>query len=434
MRERWLTAWGVGSAAFGAASVLAPLYAVTLGAGPAALGVLAAVAALAGAPGAVVVGRYADRTGRRRSVVVAGLLVTAAALALTPFPGSVPAVIALNGVVWFASAAVAPVVTMLVVDRTPESGWAARIGTLNAYQGWGWVAGLVIGVVWTGVGATVGAEFAASLGFTVDGVQLAQETLFGASALIALLAAALCAYWLPPDDPVSLPPSAARRITRTVFEGGQGFRAGYLALAPARLYWATRSLSPREFGRRFTPSLAGYYGAAVLFLAGFQVFWAPLPAFLTGVSFGSEAVFGLYLVNSLASAALYRRVGEASTRRDPRLLQTGALGVRALAFPAVALVAGAVSAAEGFVALAALLAVVGATWAVIAVTASAVVAALAPRELRGEALGVYTALTSVAGGLGSVLGGWLGARSYLLAFGVAGGLVAAGALLVVARR
>jgi MFS family permease len=115
-------------------------------------------------------------------------------------------------------------------------------------------------------------------------------------------------------------------------------------------------------------------------------------------------------------------------------LQAGALGLRALAFPAVALAAGTVSAVSGFGMLAALLAVVGATWAVIAVTASAVVTALAPRELRGEALGVYTALASVAGGLGSVLGGWLGARSYLLAFGVAGGLIAAGALLVAVRR
>jgi MFS family permease len=427
MEERWLRAWGVGSASFGAASVLAPLYAVSLGADAAALGVLAAVAALAGAPGAVVVGRYADRTGRRRPVVVVALLVAAFGLAATPFVGTVAGVVALNGVVWFASAAAAPVVTMLVVDRAPEAEWNRRIGVLNAYQGWGWAAGLVAGTVWTAAGATVGSRFAA------DGTRLAQESLFCAAALLTLGAAALCAYRLPADEPAALTPAAARRVRRSVFEGARGFRAGYLALAPARLYWATRSASPRTLARRFSPGLAAYFGAAALFLAGFQVFWAPLPAFLTSAGLGSEAVFGLYLVNSLASAALYARVGEASARFDPRRLQAAALGARALAFPMVAVAAG-VAATATFGAVAAVLGVVGATWAVIAVTASAVVTALAPHELRGEALGVYTALTSLAGGVGSVLGGWLGTHSYPLTFAVAGGLVAAGALLVVARR
>jgi predicted MFS family arabinose efflux permease len=71
------------------------------------------------------------------------------------------------------------------------------------------------------------------------------------------------------------------------------------------------------------------------------------------------------------------------------------------------------------------------TWAVVAVTATGLVTRLAPDRVRGEALGVYTALSSVGGGLGSAVGGalatWVG---YLPTFGAAAGLVVAGLLLV----
>lgn len=66
--SRWLYAWGLGSIAQGGASLLVPLYIVALGADPIALGadpielgLLAATAVFAGAPGALLVGRLADR-------------------------------------------------------------------------------------------------------------------------------------------------------------------------------------------------------------------------------------------------------------------------------------------------------------------------------------------------------------------------------------
>jgi MFS family permease len=72
---------------------------------------------------------------------------------------------------------------------------------------------------------------------------------------------------------------------------------------------------------------------------------------------------------------------------------------------------------------------------VIAVTATTIVTRLAPASLRGEALGVYAALGSLAGGAGSVLGGWLAADAgFTTTFGVAGALVFAGAVLIVLLR
>lgn len=103
-------------------------------------------------------------------------------------------------------------------------------------------------------------------------------------------------------------------------------------------------------------------------------------------------------------------------------------------FPAVALVAGVGGAALGFGAVGVALAAVGVTWAVIAVVGTAIVTRLAPPAVRGEALGTYTALAAVAGGAGGLVGGWTAGFGYLVAFGVAGGLVCLGAALVASVR
>lgn len=62
--------------------------------------------------------------------------------------------------------------------------------------------------------------------------------------------------------------------------------------------------------------------------------------------------------------------------------------------------------------------------------AGTLVGRLAPQGIRGEAFGLYGALGALAGAVGSLLGGWLAGRSAALAFGVAGGLVVAGAVVV----
>nr|WP_246022997.1 hypothetical protein [Halosimplex halophilum] len=145
-------------------------------------------------------------------------------------------------------------------------------------------------------------------------------------------------------------------------------------------------------------------------------------------------MFGLYLVSSLASAALYGGAGRVAARYDARVVQSGALALRGVLFPAVALVGGLGAAALELGAAGVGLAAIGATWAVIAVVGTAIVTRLAPPAARGELLGAHTALGAVAGGVGGVLGGWAASFGYLAAFAVAGGLVLAGSGLVLALR
>jgi predicted MFS family arabinose efflux permease len=126
----------------------------------------------------------------------------------------------------------------------------------------------------------------------------------------------------------------------------------------------------------------------------------------------------------------YTAAGAAAAKYEPFRLQAGALLFRAGAFPVVAVTGAAVAPPVGPIVVGTLFLAIGGSWAVIAVTATGLVSRLAPDSVRAEALGVYTAVGSLGGGVGSVFGGaiadWIG---YLPAFVVAGGFVVVGFLV-----
>jgi len=422
MSDRWLSAWALGSVAFGGASLLVPLYIVQLGASPVDLGLLAATATLVGAPGALFAGRLSNRALARRRLVLGTLVTVALTLAAVPLLDSVAAVIVANAVLWLVVAAASPVLTVLVVTDAPEPAWSERIGRLNKYQGYGWAAGLVLGTVWTALGTRL-----------IAGPSVT-AALFWLLAASAAVSAVLAARSLPAAPAAVTGEREVRKVARLLATTGRGVRGATFVFSPNRLYWTTRRLRPADLRARITPALATHLVAAALFFTGSAAFWAPLPLFLTDGGFSSGQVFGLYLAASLASAVLYERAGRLASRRDPRLLQAGALAVRALAFPVTALLLGLGTLPLELGATAAVLTVVGLTWAVIAVVGTALVTRLAPPAVRGEALGLYTAIGAVAGGVGGLLGGWLATAGYLLAFGVAGGLVLLGAGVTLSLR
>ncbi|SNR30215.1 MFS transporter [Halorubrum vacuolatum] len=393
MSDRWLYAWGLGSVAFGGASLIIPLYVVALGGTATTLGVLAGVAALVGVPGALVFGRIADQTGRRRVLVLAALASAAAALAVVPFTERIAVVILANGIVWFAFAAATPVVTLLAVVGAPEHAWSERIGELNKYQGVGWAVGLLLGAIWTAVAIrTIGTS-------ALEGFLLVLAVMAAASLLAGL-------RLLPPDpDPDTAEGSvSARRLGRALRRADRfSVRTATFPFTPARM--DVRRLRPRRIANRFTPELAIYFLAVTSFFTGFSAFFAPLPAYLTDIGIGSDGVFVLYLVSSVAAAVFFERAGRLSAKHDTVTLQAAGLTVRALALPGVAVVGALFGMSTGgFAGLAVVFAVIGLTWAVIAVTAGTLVTRLAPPAIRGEALGVYAALSALAGGIGSVLG------------------------------
>jgi len=420
---RWLYAWALASVALGGASLLFPLYLIELGADPFLLGVLAASAAASGAPGAFLFGRIADRTGRKRALMLGALSVITIALVFVPFARSIWVVIVANVAVWFSFAAVGPVLTLLVVRGVDASAWQNRIARLSSLQGWGWAGGLLLGALWTGIGE----QYMRPI--------LAQRVLFFACAACTTGAAFGARLYLP-TDPERKAPTADRVRRATLRARRFSLQGASFPFTPSRVFgWSMRRFSPQVLLDRFSLELVVYYGAVLLFFLGFTAFFAPLPIYLEGLGFGSGAIFWLYLVSSLGAAAYFLRAATLSQQYNDGALQSSGLLARGLAIPAVALV-GTVTGAStvGLVLETILFLLIGVTWAIIAVTAATIVTRLAPAAIRGEALGTYAAVSAVAGGIGSLLGGAVAEVSFLLAFTVAGSFVLLGSLLVYRLR
>ncbi|MFB6195475.1 MAG: MFS transporter [Haloplanus sp.] len=227
------------------------------------------------------------------------------------------------------------------------------------------------------------------------------------------------------DDP--------RRLARSGALGrlaAGGRYAKLVAFVPVRSI-TRRSADPRRLFSRFPAGLRRYFLVAFLFSTAFSVFFGPAPAYLADLQYSSTAIFGLFIVSNLVSAVVFVPVGRATARFDSSALQLRALGVRTALFPAFGLVGGLSawwlrtgSLALGF-------GVIGLTWAVVAVTAAGLVTRAAPDAVRGEALGIYTALSGIGVGLGGALGGTLAqAAGYRVTFGVAGLLVGLSALVL----
>lgn len=415
--DRWLLAWSTGYAAVGAASLLVPLYAIQLGAGPLEVGLVAATAAIAGVPGALLWGRLAERTGRHRAFVLISLALTAATLAVLPRTRSVTAVLVANAGLWFAVSAAAPVLTLLVVADAQPTDWDRRIGRLNSYQGYGWLGGLLAGAAWNAVGARVVPPTVVLRVFF---------SVLAATTLIALLAG----YRFFPGSTTTIAAFGRSRRAVERLVRGSGRRVGLNPISPLRIFWSVRSLHPRTLLMGVPRSLLSYLVAIFLAFTGFAVFFGPLPTYLTaeaGLTTGD--VFLVFLVSSAASALCYTRVGRLASRRGPYLPQFGALVTRVLLFPVVGAIV--LLPRHELAVLILSFAVIGTTWAVIAVTAAGIVTRLAPTTLRGDALGAYTALVGLATAIGSLLGGAIAtATDYLVTFALAGGLVLLG--LVVA--
>ncbi|MFC6976001.1 MFS transporter [Halomicroarcula sp. GCM10025709] len=264
------------------------------------------------------------------------------------------------------------------------------------------------------------------------GAQTAQRTLLWVCAGTAGLAALLAGGWLPADPGDAERPRPSR-VARAVARARRlPVRSATFPVGPGRLYWLTRRTRPRDLRSRLTPALSLYFVAVVAIFVGFGIFWGPLPLYLSRtLSYDSGTVFALYLVSSVGSAVCYGGAGRLAERYDASVLQAAGLLSRAVLHPAVAVVGFSVSAATlSLVTNGVVFVFIGVAWAVIAVTAASIVTRLAPPSIRGVALGLYTAVSGLANGAGSVLGGWLGGQGFLLAFGVAGAFVFLGAVLV----
>jgi MFS family permease len=393
----------LGAAAAGLIPILLPLF-VAGSAGSAQVGLIMAAFSLGGLS-APLWGGLADRRRLHKPVLAGGLLALAAGAALLPLASSFPAWLGLAFLQSIGLAAASTVANLFVVEAHPRPEWDARIGWLQTFYGAGQVGGLLLaGALGQGRSET-GLWTAAGLcALAVVPVLLAAPRLPGAALLRrpALLHPARHAEW---------PPASPQRM--------------YHHLDLRAIRWLRSAANGRLL--LFLFAWLASFGGTAAFFALYPILMRQaygLPPGLSAAGFAASAAAGL---------ALYAPAGRWSERQGPEAVLSMGLAARLAAFLALWGITRAPVRFRGLPAAACFLVVVLA-WSALSVAGTALAAELSSAA-EGEGLGVFSAVTALAGVLGSAAGGWAAGRwGYQAVPAVSLTGVAAGLILLAALR
>jgi MFS family permease len=386
--EPWYVAYGLlGATLGGLVPILIPL---AVGRAGDALDVGVVMAAFnLGGLAAPLWGGLADRYGGQRGLAIGGLLVTAIALAAFPWTTAPAAWIGLAGLGGLGGATATTLAPLFVVRVYPPGEWDERLSWLYACYDGGVVAGLLL-----------------AGGLSQAHVRGGLLTAAGLTAAAAVLA------WLTTRAPLA--PSTPRP------ERLRPARHGDVALAalPGPGHQPTLHTL-----RQLAPAL-----------------WSPFHRFLIAwllALIGSTAVFALYPVlmqevfaippalSSLTYAVagglrllVYPQAGHWSMRVGQVRVLRAALGVRLLAFGGLLALAMMPLDGQRWLALP-IFTIVVLAWPLLSVSSTALTAHLSPVG-EGEGMGLYKAVSALAGVIGAALTGALAAHwGYRTSLGLA---------------
>lgn len=368
----WIETWFLAYACLGVVQGgMLPLLLPLSSAGPVEAGTIVGVMNLAGLT-APFWGHLADRRRLHRQVLLAGMLTALVALLAMPLQLGLPLKVMFAAILGLGFAAANTVANMFIVEVRPPEEWEARIGALQALSGIGQVGGLLLA-------GLIGGRFALA---------------FGVAA--ALVAAAVPIAWLTLRGvhvPVARAAAAAHPPLGGEEWGGALQRNFHLPT------WRGLRALWRHLKRPFVRLQVFWFAAFVTIGAVMSMF----PLALTrgfGVPDGLPAtVYAFAAAGSLTIYPLAVSIAKAhGARRLLRVgfaVRTGAIALLAIAF--LPRMGGAAPALAGFVVLVL-------TWPLLGVSGTVLSAELAPRE-KGEALGLFNALSSLAAAIGAFVGG-----------------------------
>lgn len=326
---------------------------------------------------APVLGHLADSRGWHRRILVVGLLVVAAGLIAMPMGSSVAVHVAAALTMGLGFAGANTVANMFIVETRPRAEWDSRIGTLQAFSGAGQVAGLLLAGLF---------HQPYLLAFVIAG---------------GLVAAALPIAWRTLGHVgVGVPAATPRaHVTAHPALGAEGCSGG-LGRHFHHLSWAGLRDILLMMETPFARLLAAWFIAFVAISAVLTM--APLAMrrlfdAAPGVTASTYAIAAaLSIPLFLGAARLAQRFGSMALLRigfSARVVAISGLAAASLAAPEALMLA-----------LGAFMLLVMA-WPALAVSGTALAAQLAPVE-KGEALGLFNAVSSLAGACGALAGGW----------------------------
>ncbi|MBI2845986.1 MAG: MFS transporter [Chloroflexi bacterium] len=414
---RWFYAFFPNNLANGCTQSLTALFITqVLGGNVATVGQVAALTSLAAAPSSIFWGRLSDRTRRHKDFIILGFLGFGVPTLLMGLSEGLVQFYILSVILGFLAMASSPAATTLLMERFPRGEWAEQFGRFNQVGGWGLLFGRLLGFLWL-------------LFLTAPlGSPLSMRTLFMVCGLLSVVSAILARQLIQEPkrhrEGEEVPRSLWQRLIPPVE------RIRYLPVMVYNLF-LPRSLYSFRIATRGPLGL--YFLATAFLFFGFLVAYTPFPIFLVeSLGASNEQVFGLGVLNALASTLSYGYMGRQTRRLGNRLVQGLAALSRVFIFALFGVVGIFLAGGVGLVAIAVLHTLAGVAWAAIATAGVAAVAELSPKNWSGRAMGIYNAVIIVAAIVGSLLGGEMALRlGYPLTFFVSSAAVALGAVLLI---
>jgi MFS family permease len=415
--DLWFLAYLPLAISDGIATPLIPLLALQhFGASAFAVTIIIAASGMSQVPFTILWGNLSDRVAHRKFFLVGSFLATGVAIVLIAFAHDLITYFWLNVVEGLASAASAPIGTMLLLETRHKRWWPTDIGFFGLISGIGTTVGLVLGFVWL-----------FGIGRNAPAVEVMTGLLLLSGAL-ALVSAAVAWAWIEePTNRVDRRSVAELlHLHRGLVERVRSFRnrlSGIIDL--------TRAPAERLPGREYL-----FLAALGVMCVGFDIFYGPFPVFLWQYAHFSDAgVFVVYLGSAAASTSLFFHSGKAVESHSPKSVFTESLYARVglmLLFlwgPLYVLFGLGSPILLGW--LTVLNALLGVTWAFISTASTLFLVRLVGRSARGRALGLYNAVGGAGGLLGVLLGGWMYSTFGVhFAYAVAAGTVVLGAVLL----
>jgi MFS family permease len=398
MWRRWVEPWYVAYGLLGATvGGLVPIF-IPLAVGRAGdaldVGVVMAAFHLGGLA-APLWGGLADRYGGQRWLAIGGLLVTAIALAAFPWTITPAAWIGLAVLGGLGGATATTLAPLFVVRVYPPGEWDERLSWLHAFYDAGGVAGLLL---------------AGGLSQThVRGGLLAAAGLTATAAVLA---------WLTTRAPLVPSTPRAERLRPA--------RHGDVALASLPGHGHQPTLQTlRQLAHTLWSPFHRFLMAWLLAMIGSTALFSLYPVLMQEVFAIPPALSSLtYAVAGGLRLLVYPQAGHWSTRLGQVRVLRAALGVRLLAFGSLLALAMMPLDGQRWLALP-IFTVVVLTWPLLSVSSTALTAHLSPVG-EGEGMGIFKAVSALAGVIGAALAGALAAR---WGYGTSLGLAVAGVAL-----
>ncbi len=401
----------------GIATPLIPLLALQhFGASAFVVTIIIAASAMSQVPFTIVWGNLSDRVAHRKFFLVGSFLTTGVSIILIALAHDLITYFWLNVVEGLASAASAPIGTMLLLETRHKRWWPQDIGLFGLISGIGTTVGLLLGFVWL-----------FGIGRNAPAVQVMTGLLLLSGAL-ALLSAGVAWAWI--EEPTR---RVERRSVAELLHLHRGIveRARNLRNRISGVVDLTRAPAQRLPGREWL-----FLAALGVMCVGFDIFYGPFPVFLWQTAHFSDAgVFVVYLGSAAASSSLFFHSGKAVETHSPKRVFVeslyGRVGLMLLFLWGPLYVLFGLGSPALLAWLTILNALLGVTWAFISTASTLFLVRLVGRSARGRALGLYNAVGGAGSLLGVLLGGWMYASFGVhFAYSVAAITVVVGAILL----